>query len=260
MKSPHLSLSLGRDLWEDLLRSALPVEIGQGRFNLARDVRSAVKQLGVRQQIAGLLGDARAPAPVRSASRRARDFLSRRKPMVKRTVHDLVRVDGTWRVELSEAGTQFRYGRQRIGADAYVKGIAEGTIRLARARVELPFHFERQLGASVVLGDIHYDRHRRAVIGSLSELALHLGDHTVMQLMARLGEKALAQQLPGLNPMPILRRDQVEDMVGGLGSSLGTQMGVDELELVITEDQMSLQVRFGFTQPQLEEAEAPPAE
>ncbi|MCO4744635.1 MAG: hypothetical protein KC912_07600 [Proteobacteria bacterium] len=255
MKSPHLSLSLGRDLWEDLLRAALPIEVAKGDFDLVENTRSAVRQLGVRQRVSGLLEDGRAPQPVRRVGARARALWKRGKPTIKRQITDMIRVEGSFRVELSEAGTQFRYGRQRVGADAYVKGIAEGTIYLARANVEMPFIFERKLGASVVLDDIHFDRHRRAVIGSLGDLALHLGEGTVMQLVARLGEKALEQQLPKVNPVPVLRRDQVEEMVGGLGGALNTKMGVDELELVITEDEMSLQVRFGFTQPQLEERE-----
>ncbi|TNE87457.1 MAG: hypothetical protein EP330_18510 [Deltaproteobacteria bacterium] len=255
MKNPHIALSLGRDLWEDLLRTALPVEIAHGEFDMASGARGALRQIGLRERVAGLLEDTSTPAPVRSVGTRARNLWRRGRPVVKRQLKDLVQVEGTYKVELSESGTEFGYGRQRIQADAYVRGVAEGTIYLARNNVELPFRIERQIGAAVVLGDIHYDRHKKAVIGSLGDLALHLGDHAVFQLVARLGEKALEQQLPRVNPVPILRRDQVEEMVGGLGGALNTKMGVDELELVITEDELSLQVRFGFTQAQLEDSE-----
>lgn len=255
MKNPHIALSLGRDLWEDLLRTALPVEIAQGEFDVASGARGALRQLGVRQRVAGLLEDSSTPAPVRSLGNRARSAWRSRKPAVKRQLRDMVEVQGTYRVEVSESGTEFGYGRQRIHADAFVRGVAEGTVSLARHNIEIPFHLERQIGAAVTLGDIHYDRQKRAVIGSLGDLALHLGDHAVFQLVARIGERLLEQQLPRVNPVPILRRDQVEEMVGGLGGALNTKMGVDELELVITDEELSLQVRFGFSQAQLEDGE-----
>ena len=76
------------------------------------------------------------------------------------------------------------------------------------------------------------------------------------QLVARLGELLLEPQLARLSPVPILARDQVADMVGGLGGALRMQMGVEHLDLEVTENDLTLSVRFGFTQAQLVDREA----
>ena len=135
--------------------------------------------------------------------------------------------------------------------DAWVKGVAEGTIFLLRENVELPFVIERRVGASVTLKDIHYSDGDRAVIGSLGDLAVHIGDQAAVQLVARLAEYLLEQQLPRVNPVPILKRQQVEDLVAPAGSALKMQMGVEDLVLIIDEEDMTLKVRFGFSQLQL---------
>ena len=66
-----------------------------------------------------------------------------------------------------------------------------------------------------------------------------------------MAEYGLEQQLPRVNPLPILRRAQVQDMVGPMGGPLKMQMGVEDLELEINDSELSLKVRFGFTRKQL---------
>ena len=188
---------------------------------------------------------------VNRAKDRAKAVWIAQRGAVYRRVDEVVRVEGTWRVELDSIGTDLRYGRQKLGADAYVKATAEGTIWFARKNVEIPFLIEKRLGASVALADIRYDPGTKAVIGSLQDLAVHLGEGTVLQLLSRLAEYALESQLPKAKAVPILRRDQVEDLVGPMGGPLKLRMGVEDLELEITETDMTLKVRFGFTQPQL---------
>ncbi len=247
----HLSLSLSRELWTELLGAALPVRLAGDDFDLARNARALVRQLGVRERVAGLLEDRQPPATLTRVTNRARREWAQRRGGVVRRLSDLVRVEGTWSVELDNLGTELRYSTQRVSADAYVRGVAEGTVFLLRENVEFPFRLERRLGASVALGDIRYDPGARAVIGSLQDLGVFVGDRAVSQLVARLAETLLEQQLPRVNPVPILRRDQVQDMVGPMGGPLKMQMGVDDLELVIEEDEMTLRVRFGFTRMQL---------
>lgn len=248
---PHLSLSLSRELWNELLAAALPVKLAGDSFELARGARSLVRQLGVRERVAGLLEDRRAPAALVRAKDRAKAVWVRRKPGVYRRLNELVRVEGEWRVELDHLGTELRYSKQTVAADAYVKGTAEGTIFLLKENVELPFRLERRVGASVALGDIRYDPGHRAVIGSVQDLGVYIGDNAVLQLLSRLAEVALEQQLPKVNPVPILKRDQVEEMVGPMGGPLKMQLGVEDLELEITETDMTLKIRFGFSRAQL---------
>jgi hypothetical protein len=255
----HLSLSLSRELWRELLRAALPIRLAEGELDLAENVRAGLKQLGVRERVAGLLEDRNPPESLVRVKDRARAMWHKRRERVYQRANDVIRVDGTWRVELDTLGTDLTYGRQQVGADAYVKGVAEGTIYLLKENMEFPFVIEKRIGASVALKDIRYDPGHRAVIGSVRDLGVFLGDNAVLQLASRLAEYALEQQLPRVNPVPILKRDQVEDLVGPVGGPLKMKMGVEDLELVIDDDEMTLRVRFGFTQAQLTDSEHPPA-
>lgn len=256
--SHHLSLSLSRELWQELLRAALPIRLAEGDLDLAGNARRVVRQLGVRERVVGLLEDKRAPATLVRVKDRAREIWHNRREGVYQRASDVIRVDGTWRVELDSLGTDLKYGTQQVGADAFVKGVAEGTLFLLKENVELPFRIEKRLGASVALKDIRYDPRHRAVIGSVRDLGVFLGDNAVLQLLARLAEYALEQQLPKVNPVPILKRDQVEQMVGPMGGPLKMRMGVEDLELEITDRDMTLKVRFGFTQAQLTDRELDP--
>ncbi len=249
--SHHLSLSLSRELWNELLGAALPVRLAGDSFDLARDTRQAIRQLGVRQRVAGLLEEREPPAALLAARDRARAVWQKRKPGVYRRLNELVRIEGTWKVELDDLGTELTYARQEVGADAYVRGIAEGTVFLLKENVEFPFRVERRIGASVALADIRYSPEHEAVIGTLQDLGVYIGDNAVFQLISRLAEYGLEQQLPRVNPLPILKRSQVEDLVGPMGGSLKMQMGVEDLELEIDEVDLTLKVRFGFTRKQL---------
>lgn len=247
----HLSLSLSRELWQELLRAALPIKLAEGEMDLAGNARRMLKQLAVRERVAGLLEDRQPPASLVRVKDRARALWHARRDGIYQRASDLVRVEGSWRVELDSLGTELKYGSQQVGADAYVKGVAEGTVYLLKENVEFPFRVEKRVGASVALKDIRYDPGHRAVIGSVRDLGVFLGDNAVLQLLSRLAEYALEQQLPRVNPVPILKRDQVEDMVGPMGGPLKMRMGVEDLELEITDGEMTLKIRFGFTQAQL---------
>lgn len=249
--SHHLSLSLSRELWNELLGAALPVRLAGDSFDLIQNARQAVRQLGVRQRVAGLLVDREPPAALLAARDRARIVWHKRKPGVYRRLNELVRIEGSWKVELDDLGTELTYGRQQVGADAYVRGIAEGTVFLLKENVEFPFRIERRIGASIALADIRYSPEHEAVIGTLQDLGVYIGDNAVFQLVSRLAEYGLEQQLPRVNPLPILRRAQVQDMVGPMGGPLKMQMGVEDLELEINDSELSLKVRFGFTRKQI---------
>lgn len=254
--APHLTLSLSRELWNELLAAALPVRIAGDRFDLARNARAMVRQLGVRERVAGLLEDRRTPATLVRIKDRAKAAWVRRRTGVYRRMNDLVRVEGEWRVDLDTLGTELKYAKQRVSADAYVRGVAEGTVFLLRENVEFPFRIERRVGASVALGDIHYDPGHRAVIGSVQDLGVYVGENALLQLVARVVEYVLEQQLPRVNPVPILPRERVEELFGPMGGPLKMNLGVEDLELEITEAEMTLKVRFGFTRARLTDSEA----
>lgn len=257
MAQPHLTLSLSRELWNELMSAALPVKLAGGDVDLLDSARNAVRQLGVRQRVRGLLEDKRTPSAVKTVGTRVRSAWRNQRASVARRVDEVVRVEGTWKVELDDLGTELRYGPQRVDADAYVRGALEGTVWLMRENLEIPFVLERRFGASVALADIRYDKGKQAVVGSLADLGVYVGDHALLQLVARMAEYALEQQLTRVNPVPILQRDRVQEMVGGMGGALKMQMGVDDLELEIDDHEMKLKIRFGFTRAQLTEEGQP---
>jgi hypothetical protein len=251
----HLSLSLAHALWEDLLRRALPVKLAAGEFDVADLARDAVRRLELRQRVAGLLEDRRPPTRLVKLGQRARGAWKKNREALYKRVDDVILVEGTWRVELDDAGTDLRYGPQQVTADATLKATAEGTVRLLGRNVEIPFSLSRRVGASVVLGDIRFSASDDAVVGSLRDLALHLGESRTVELLSRLAERALEPRLDAVNPLPILRRDQLEGLVGPLGGPLRLNMGVERMDLQVDADSLTLKVRFGFTQRQLESEE-----
>lgn len=257
MAGHHLSLSLSAELWHELLQSALPLPVAKGELSLAGAAREAWQRLDLERRVAGLLEDPYAPAPLVQVSRRAREAWDRRRPELVKALNELVAVEGTWRVEIDEVGTELAYGPQKVRADAFLKGVAEGTITLLRDNISRPFRLEVRLGASMSLARVRYASDREAVIANLQDLALHLGDHAVLQLVSRFAEQLVAPRVERTPPVEILRRKQLEDLVGPMGQGLGTAMGVDDLQLDIDDDEMILRVRFGFqrgrTPPALED-------
>lgn len=247
----HLSLSLSRELWNELLRTALPLSLVDGEFDLVRQARQMLKQLEVRRRVAGLLEDRQPPEVLVRAGDRARKLWQSRRAGFYQRLGQIVQVRGTWKVELDDLGTDLTYSRQKVNAQACVKGVASGTLVLLAENVEIPFTIEKRLAASVALGEIRYDRGREAVIGDVQDLGVHLGDRLVLQLFERLLEMGLEQRLGDVNPVQILSRQQVSEMVSPMGGPLKMQMGVDDLRLDIDEDDLTLRVRFGFSQAQL---------
>ncbi len=249
----HFSISLGHELWDELLRAALPIKLTNGEFHLARDARAAIKQLGMRDRVRGLLEDRNAPTGLIRAKDRAKELWRARRSSVYRRLNDVIRVEGTWKVELDDSGSRFRYGKQKVGADAWLKATCTGTVHLMAQNVELPFTLEKRVGASVTLADVHYDDDHEAVIGRLRDLGVNIGEPLILQMLSRLAEQLLEQQLGNVNPVPILKRQQVDEMVGPMANPIGTQMAVETLQFDLTEDDMSLRIRFGFAHKQIEE-------
>ncbi|MCB9680417.1 MAG: hypothetical protein H6733_03020 [Alphaproteobacteria bacterium] len=247
MGGPHLSLSLSRELWNEMLRAALPFHLAGGDFSLKDAARSALLQLQVRERVTGLLEDQRTPQPLVKFSHRALEVWRDNRSQFFRRLDELVRVEGDWRFEIDDLGTELSYAPQRVAADAFVKAIAEGKITLLRENVTLPFRIEKRVGATVALGRIRFSRDKDAVIGNVQDLAVHLGDNVVLQLLSRLIEYGVEQRIDTVQPVPVLKREQVEGLVGGLGGAMHLNMGVDDLQLDIDDDQMTLHVRFGFT-------------
>jgi len=247
----HLSLSIGKALWDDLVGAALPLTVQQGDFDLGPLVYRGVQQLQVKEKVVALLEDRQPPAVVTRARHRAADIWGRRRKQVYQVIQEMVSVEGDWKLEIDKEGTEFHYAEQKIGVDAHVKATVHGRARLLRNNVEFPFTLEKRLGATCFLGDIQYDKGQRAVIGTVQEPAVDLGEHVVLRLLNKAAAMVLEQQLARFSRVPILRKDQLEDLVSPAGGPLKLQMGVEDVAIEVTEENLTLKVRFGFTQLQL---------
>ncbi|MEN9785762.1 MAG: hypothetical protein RLZZ299_1026 [Pseudomonadota bacterium] len=254
----HLKFAIGRALWNDLFAASLPFRIGRGRFDLLRAVHAGYRQLQVRDRVRGLLEDQQVQVPevlVRGVAV-ARGAWDGRRDDVVAFVDRLVRVEGDWTVEIDREGSAFRYADQRFGVEAHLRGVLTGKVVLPTQNVEIPFTLERRVGAEAALGDIRYDRERRALVGTLQDVTVHLGEHALLQLLARGAEHLLAQQVPTVNPVTILPKSHVEDLVGPMGGPLNLKLAVEDVALDIDAEELTLKVKFGFTQLQLESGRA----
>ncbi len=248
----HLKFTIGKALWNDLFAVGLPFKIGDGAFDLVQNVRAGVKRLEVREKVRGLLEDRQVPEVLVRGKNMARDLWGNRREQVYRLVEEVVKVQGDWRVEVDREGSDFHYSDQKFGVEAHVKVVATGKVYLLRENIEFPFVLEKRIGAEASLGDIHYDRERRALIGELQDVQVDLGENFILQLLSRGAEHLLAQQIPKVNPVPILKKDQIEEMVSPAGGPLKLKMGVEDVALDITDDEITLKIKFGFQQLQLE--------
>jgi len=248
----HLSLSVHRDLFDQIVAGILPIKVGQGSFHLLRDVRGAVARLELRQKVAGLLEDRHPPEVLVQARERAVALWRERRDAVHRRVDELAHVAGEWKVQIDQDGSTLRYGSQRVGLEARVRLTAEGTATLAKEGLSLPFALHRFVAASLELGNIHYDRGRRAIVGDLGRPVVDLGEHVLLQLASQAMELALERQLFRVNPVTLLTREQVEGMVKPASGPLKLDLGVEDLDLTVDESTVTLRARFGFTQRQIE--------
>jgi hypothetical protein len=253
----HLSLSVHRDLFDKMVAGILPVKVGQGSFHLLRDMRGAVARLELRQKVAGLLEDRHPPEVLVQARERAVALWRERRETVHRRVDELLHVEGEWKVQIEEDGSSLRYGSRRVGLEARVKLTAEGTATLVQEGLTLPFALQRFVAASLELGNIHYDRSRRAIVGDLGRPVVDLGEHVLLQLVSQAMELALERQLFRVNPVTLLTREQVEGMVKPASGPFKLELGVEDLDLAVDERTVTLHARFGFTQRRIEQDEEP---
>ena len=247
----HLSLSIGKGLGDDLVGAALPLKVRDGTFDLGRVVVSGMKQIGVRQRVRGLLEDRTPPATLVKAKDRAAQFWADHREEVYEVVNEMFRVEGDWQIEIDDQGTEFHYAPQKIGIDAHIKATVNGTAFLVRDSVEIPFTIEKRLGATAHMGNIRYDKDKRAVVGDVEDPFIHLGDGVVLQALSQAGAQLLAQQTNRFAATPLIKKDQLEGMVAPAGGPLKLKMGIEDVRIEVSESELQLKVRFAFEQPQL---------
>ena len=247
----HLSLSIGKVLWDDLVRAALPLKVADGAFELNQLLRQGAQQLQVRQRVTALLEDKAPSEGVNRARKRLGRYWDRMRPQLSTVFKEAVEITGDWRVEVDEKGTEFHYAPQKIGLDAHVKLVMEGKAYFLKQNLELPFTIEKRIGAACHLGDIRFDKVQNAIVGTVQNPAIDLGDHAILKLANELVAKLLEQQVTRFSSVPILPKTQLEEMVAPAGGPLKMSMGIDDVRIEVDTDVMTLKVTFGFSQVQI---------
>ncbi len=249
----HFSMSIGKGLFTELLSAALPRQLVGGEFNLSEQLRDAARQLQVKEKVVGLLEGPENPALLKVRDK-ARDVWSGRRMQVYDALDRVIRVEGDWEIVLDREGSEFHYGEQEIGAEAYFRLIASGRANLLQSNLELPFVIERRIGAELGLGNVRYDPSQHAIVGDLKDFGVDFGDHLFFKLLNDIVYKVMEQQVGRFNPVTVLPKAQLDELVGGAGTALKLKMEVTDVMLEIGEERMTLKVKFGFTQLQLEDS------
>ena len=135
--------------------------------------------------------------------------------------------------------------------DAHIKAVINGTAYLVRDSVEIPFTIEKRLGAAAHMGNIRYDKDKRAVVGDVEDPFIDLGDGVILQALSQAGAQLLAQQTERFRATPLIKKDQLQEMVAPAGGPLKLKMGIDDVRIEVNENDLQLKVRFAFEQPQL---------
>lgn len=256
MSDFHMALSINKALWDDLVGVALPFQVAEGAFDIGRNVYQGVRQLGVRQKVAGLLEEKAPSEKVQRVRRRLGDAWRRHKPQLYQRLDEVLHVEGDWKVVVDQDGTDFHYGHQKIGVDAHVKASASGKICLLKKNLEIPFVIEKRLGASCHLGDIRFDPASNAVVGSVQDPQIDLGENVLLKVANEILGQVLAQQTSQFNAVPLIPKDQLDEMVLPAGGPLKMNMSVENVAIEVSDQELQLKVKFGFSQLQITEQES----
>ena len=248
----HFSLSLGKALFSEMLGAALPITVAKGEFDLTENIKAVVRQLQVKERVAGLLEERNPPGLARVKDKALEAWEDRREQVLS-MLNELVRVEGDWEVELDKDGSDFVYGDQSVGAEAHVRLIAKGKAVFLQQNLELPFEFSKRVCAEMHIKDIRYDAQQGELVGSLKDLALDLGDNLLWKLLEDLAKKLLDQQTARFDRLPILKKEHLDGLLAPAMEPLKLKMDVEDLNLEVGEEYMTLKVRFGFAQKQLTE-------
>ena len=74
-----------------------------------------------------------------------------------------------------------------------------------------------------------------------------------LQLLNEAAIKVLNMQVEKLDPVQLIQRQQLDDMLTPAGP---LQMHIADVGIEVSPEELSLQVRFGFSQKQLTESES----
>ncbi|MCP4807892.1 MAG: hypothetical protein GY884_21320 [Proteobacteria bacterium] len=252
-ESYDISLSIGKSLFTKLLGEALPVKVQSGPFILTENLRSAARQLQVKERVAGLLEGPQNDALIRVKDR-AKETWGNRREQVYDAMDRLIKVEGDWEVHIDDEGSDFKFSEQKLGLEAHAKLVAHGTATLLDQNIEIPFRVEKRIGAEVGIGEVRYDADQQAIVGEVTDVGIDLGENIVLRLANDIiGKLIESQALPQVNPVTVLPKKQLDEALVGATAAIQLKMEVTDIILDIDDRFVTLKVKFGFTQLQLED-------
>lgn len=249
----HMSLSISKDLWSDLLGEALPIQVGEGDWDVIEGSRKLLD--AAETQVRGLLAPIEEKlddAPVtgssvgKGARASVRGLLKRGRGFASRRVKKNFKVMGKWRARVSKHGSNFTYHDGGVTLDARAVFEVEGRALLFGEQFEIPFQVSRNLDATASLEEVVFDRKRKQLEGSLDAVSLSLGDSLPLRILKVVGERLIAMQVEKLNPLPLIPGSTLQGMMSPGEGPLKFSAGIDDLHVGITGENLTLSVRFDF--------------
>lgn len=249
----HLSLTISQSLWSDLLGEALPIQIGEGDFDLVETSRRLMDQAG--DQVRGLLTGAserldQAPVlgspAVKQARGRLRGLARSGARLAGGRLRDSIKVTGRWRARVSREGSRFSYHEDGVTLDARAVLELEGRAVLFGDQFEIPFAIGKDLGATASLEQVAFSTGKRQLEGQIKNVSLTLGQSLPLRMLKVLGDRLIAQQIDKLNPLPLIPGSTLESMITPGDGPLKLSAGIEDLHVGINENDLTLSIKFAF--------------
>jgi len=249
----HLSLTISQSLWSDLLGEALPIQVGDGEFDLIETGRRLVDR--AEEQVRGLLTGASErldQAPV-LGNPTIKDVRGRMGGLAKlgaqfagARLRESIKVTGKWRARVSREGSRFSYHEDGVTLDARAVFEIEGRAILFGDQFEIPFAIGKDLAATASLENVGFSTSKRQLEGQIKHVSLSLGDNLPLRLLKLLGDRLIAQQIDRMNPIPLIPGSTLESMIIPGDGPLKLSAGIEDLHVGINENDLTLSIKFAF--------------
>jgi hypothetical protein len=249
----HLSLSVSQALWADLLGEALPIQVGTGGFDLVDQGRKLLHtaETGVKGLITGAvdkLDDAPVigSQPVRKVRGSLRKLARRGRDAASRGFREQVKIQGDWRARVSRDGSEFSYHEGGVTLDARAIFEVEGKAILFQDRFQIPFALAKDLKATASLNDVGFHRERKQLEGKVGDVSLSLGESLPLRLLKLVADRLIDRQISKMKPLKLIPASSLENMLSPGSGPLKFSAGIEDLNVGINENDLTLSVRFAF--------------
>lgn len=249
----HLSLSISQALWADLLGQALPIQVAKGGFDLVDQGRKLLHT--AEDQVKGLLTTTmdkldEAPVigsqPVRNARGRIRSLARKGRDVASQRFRQAVKIEGDWKANVSRDGSTFRYHEGGVTLDARAVFAVEGKAILLQDRFEIPFTLAKDLKATASLNEVGFHKDRKQLEGKLGDVSVTLGESLPLRLLKVLADRLIDRQIDKMKPLKLIPASALEGMLSPSEGPLKFSAGIEDLNVGINENDLTLSVRFEF--------------